>query len=414
MKYWRKLDNAAKIFPSASNGHDTNVFRFYCELNEIVEHKYLQESLNKTIGQFPIFSSVMKKGLFWYYLEDSSIKPIVEKEGKYPCSKIYDKDIKKLLFRVTYYEKRINLEVYHVLTDGTGAEEFLKAIVANYLLLKYNIESEKVNMDFDASVYQKADDSYKKYYEKDKKKNSKAKKAYRIKDSKTFNKQLKIIEGIMPCKLVLNKAHDYNATVTSFIIGILLKSIFEEMPVSERKKPVVVSVPVNLRRYFDSASARNFFGVIYVSYDFNKMSSELKDIVKYVNEFMKSELDKDKIKFRMNALIGVEKNFAIRAVPLCIKNVVLNIAFKISETFETTTVSNLGQIYMPEVFAKYIKSFGMFVSTNKVQMGICSYNDFLTASFSSCFMNSDIERRFFRMLTDMGIPIEINANDISE
>ena len=137
MKYWRRLDNAAKIFPSASNGHDTNVFRIYCELNELVEHKYLQDAVDKTIGQFPIFSSVMKKGFFWYYLEDSIIKPIVEKESQYPCSKIYDKDVKKLLFRVTYYKKRINLEVYHVLTDGTGAEEFLKAIVTNYILLKY-------------------------------------------------------------------------------------------------------------------------------------------------------------------------------------------------------------------------------------------------------------------------------------
>ena len=136
MKYWRSLDNAAKIFPSASGGHDTNVFRFYCELNETVEHKYLQEALDKTIESFPIYRSVMKRGLFWYYLEDSTIKPVVEMENKYPCSKIYDKDVKKLLFRVTYYEKRINLEVYHVLTDGTGAEEFLKILVSNYLLIK--------------------------------------------------------------------------------------------------------------------------------------------------------------------------------------------------------------------------------------------------------------------------------------
>jgi len=414
MKYWRRLDNAAKIFPSASTGHDTTVFRFYCELKEEVIHKYLQDALNKTIEQFPVFRSVMKKGLFWYYLEDSTINPVVEKENKYPCSRIYDKDVKKLLFRVTYYEKRINLEVYHVLTDGTGAQEFLKAIVANYLLLKYDLDSKNINMYFDASNYQKADDSYKKYYEKDKKKNSKGRIAYKIKASKTSNKELKIIEGQMPCKIVLDKAHECSATITAFYIGILLKSIFEEMPVSERKKPVVVSVPVNLRKYFDSSSARNFFGVIFISYDFSKMSHELNDIIKYVNDFLKKELDKEKIKFRMNSLIGVEKNAIIRAVPLCIKNIVLNIAFKLSESFETTTVSSLGRIYMPEVFEKYIHSFGMFVATNKIQAGICTYNDVLTVSFSSCFLNADIERRFFRVLTDMNIPVTISANEVSE
>lgn len=412
MKYWRKLDNAAKIFPSAANGHDTNVFRIYCELNEKVEHKYLQDALDKTIEEFPIYRSVMKKGLFWYYLEDSNIKPLVEVENKYPCSRIYDKDIKKLLFRVTYYENRINLEVYHVLTDGTGAEEFLKTLVSNYLIVKYALGP--INMTLDASIYQKADDSYKKYYEKDKKKNNKSKRAYKFKASKTNNRELKIIEGRMPCSLLLSKAHEYNVTLTSFCVGILLKAIFEEMPVSELKKPVVVSVPVNLRKYFDSASARNFFGVIFVSYDFSKMSHELKDIIKFVDEFLKKELDKDKIKFRMNALVGVERNAAIRIVPLFIKNMVLNIAFKISETFETTTVSNIGRIQMPDVFKKYIYSFGMFVSTNKIQAGICSYNDILTVSFSSCFLNTDIERRFFRTLTDMNIPVEITANNISE
>lgn len=414
MKYWRKLDNAAKIFPSASGGHDTTVFRFYCELNEKINPDYLQVALNKAIEQFPIFRTVMKKGLFWYYLEDSLIQPIVEKESKYPCSSIYDKDVKKLLFRVSYYENRINLEVYHVLTDGTGAEEFLKAIVANYLLIKYELPLKEVNLDFDASNYQKADDSYKKYYEKDKKKNHKGRFAYKIKASKTFKQELKIIEGEMPCKLVLDKAHEYSATITSFFIGILLKAIFEEMPISDRGRNVVVSVPVNLRKYFDSASARNFFGVIFVPYNFSNMSHELKDIIKYVNDFLKNELDEEKIKFRMNALIGVERNVFIRAVPLCIKNIVLNIAFKISEAFETTTVSNLGEVCMPEVFEKYIHSFGMFVATNKIQTGICTYNDVLTVSFSSCFLNADIEKRFFRTLADMDIPLVISANDVNE
>ena len=56
----------------------------------------------------------------------------------------------------------------------------------------------------------------------------------------------------------------------------------------------------------------------------------------------------------------------------------------------------------------------MFVTTNKIQAGICTYNDVLTVSFSSCFINSDIERRFFRALTDIDIPVTISANEVSE
>jgi len=414
MKYWRKLDNAAKIFPSASNGHDTNVFRLYCELNENVEPNCLQYALDKTMEEFPIYRSVMKKGLFWYYLEDSLIKPIVKIESKYPCRKIYDVNVRKLLFEVTYYGNRINFEAFHVLTDGTGALEFLKVLVGNYLIKRYDLKTEDAVIQLDASIYQKADDSYKKYYEKDKKKNNKAKIAYKITGTKTSNKALKVIEGSMSSSVVLNKAHEYHVTLTGFLVAVMLKSVFEEMSVAELKKPVVVSVPVNLRKYFESSSMRNFFGVIFIDYDFSKMSHELKDITEYVDAFLKKELDKDKIKLRMNALIGVEKNIFIRAVPLLIKNIVLNIAFKMSETHETTTISNIGKVSMPKVFEQYIHSFGMFVSTNKLQMGVCTYNDLLTVSFASCFINTDIERRFFRTLTDMGIEIEISANNVRE
>lgn len=40
---------------------------------------------------------------------------------------------KNLLFQVSYYEKRINFEVFHALTDGTGAMYFLQELVSNYL-----------------------------------------------------------------------------------------------------------------------------------------------------------------------------------------------------------------------------------------------------------------------------------------
>ena len=64
--YWRKLDNAAKIFPATSNQKDTRVFRFYCECKEPVEKKPLQLALDKTIEKYPVFLSVLRKGVFWF------------------------------------------------------------------------------------------------------------------------------------------------------------------------------------------------------------------------------------------------------------------------------------------------------------------------------------------------------------
>ena len=41
----------------------------------------------------------------------------------------------RFLFRVLYYGSRVHLETFHVLTDGTGAMQFLKAVCYRYCQL---------------------------------------------------------------------------------------------------------------------------------------------------------------------------------------------------------------------------------------------------------------------------------------
>ena len=130
---WRKLDNAALAFPAVTGKNDTRVFRFYCELKENVKPELLQAALEKTMEKYSLFQMVLRKGLFWFYLEHRDIRPIVKEEKKPPCSRLYIPDKKNLLFQVSYYEKRINFEVFHALTDGTGAMHFLQELVSNYL-----------------------------------------------------------------------------------------------------------------------------------------------------------------------------------------------------------------------------------------------------------------------------------------
>ena len=125
---WRKLDNAAQAFPAATGKKDTRVFRFYCQLKEDIQADLLQKALEQTMEHYPVFSMVLRKGLFWFYLEQRDLPAKVEEEKRPPCSEIYVPDHKTLLFQVSYYKTRINFEVFHALTDGTGAMLFLKEL----------------------------------------------------------------------------------------------------------------------------------------------------------------------------------------------------------------------------------------------------------------------------------------------
>lgn len=415
---WRKLDNAAKIFPPTANSRDTKVFRCSCELYENIDKDVLKNALDLSLEKFPFYRSVLKKGLFWYYLEYSSIKPIVREEHKMPCAPIYSGIKKSLLFEVTYFGKRINLEVYHALSDGTGALNFLKTLVYYYLKEKHSedFEGKSLNFDYHASETEKLDDSFSKYYLKKKLPiKEKSPKAYRFKEENIEIGTLRVIEGRISVKKLLEISHEHKCTLTAFLLAILFRSIGECMSMRDKAKPVVICVPVNLRNYYESESARNFFGVVKIEYNFMKNSSELSDIIEYVDKSLKDKITMEKLTERMIRLSALENKFAAKIIPVVIKNPIMKIAAMLEDRSITAAFSNVGRIEMPEEFKTYIKMFDVFASTKRLQVCMCSYNDNCVISFTSQFVSTDVQRRFFKTLSGYGLDVEITTNlDIKE
>ena len=131
---WRTLENTAKIFPATSGKKDERVFRLSCQMTEEIWPEKLQKALDRCMEEYTLFLCVLRRGLFWNYLEETELRPVVREEYKPPCSQLYVRDQKNLLFEVTYYKKRINFETYHALTDGTGALQFVRSLVYFYLI----------------------------------------------------------------------------------------------------------------------------------------------------------------------------------------------------------------------------------------------------------------------------------------
>ena len=67
------------------------------------------------------------------------------------------------------------------------------------------------------------------------------------------------------------------------------------------KEPHSLSVPVNLRSYFPSVTARNFFATINISYNFSTSGDELGDIIASVKESFERELTKENLEKHMTA-----------------------------------------------------------------------------------------------------------------
>ncbi|KMZ53532.1 DUF6320 domain-containing protein [Dorea sp. D27] len=408
--YWRNLDNAAKLFSATSNAKDTRVFRFYCVLKEYIDGDILQEALNRTIKKYPVFLSVMRKGLFWHYLEKSELRPVVREEYKEPCSCLYVRDKKALLFEVTFFEKRINFEVFHALTDGTGATEFLKELVKNYLRLSHGEEGlPEVELAADGpTVQDQENDSFSKYYSPDAKRKKKKKiRAHQIKMLKKEYGELQVTEGTVSVKELLAVSREKGVSMTVLMTAVLMCAIHEEMTKVQEKKPVVLMVPVNLRKFFPSESMLNFFGWIEPGHRFGEAQDSLDEILEEVKVYFSDYLTKEHIAGHMNELIAFEKHKVLRWAPLEIKNQCIRAGAKLAEKEVTAVFSNMSAVKMPAEYEPYIERFGVFTSTPKVELCVCSYNDILTLGFTSRFDSSNIQRNFFRILSELGVRTKV-------
>lgn len=412
---WVRLDNAAKIFPSTASGRSNNVFRISCELMHDVDAVTLQHALDITIGRFPIFQVVLKRGFFWYYLERTDLMPQVQQEHRPPCSRIYNKDIRSLLFEVTYYKKRINLEVFHALADGTGAMQFLRTLLVIYLSMKHSgsASDDIPDIDYDASYAQKSEDSFDRYYDPTKKYKSKKVKSYLLKGPKVPEGRLNIIEGVMSAREALKLSKAAGVTLTEYFTALLILSVRNEIPIRFAHRPVVIAIPVNLRKYFESFSARNFFGLITVGQSMDSGVTKVEDIAKQVKESFAAQLTPGNLIRRMSGLTSLERNLLLRAVPLVLKDITLKIGKDRSQSDETCTFSNVGIVDMPEFVRHYIDRFEVFNSTNKLQACLCTYGDKLTITFTSAFSSTEVQKNFFRGLTSAGVETLIVSNDIS-
>lgn len=248
-KNWSRLDNAAKIFPPTSGKADTKVFRFSCTLKEKVDSLSLQRALMETMEDFPSFRYVLKRGLFWYYLEEGDFTPAVREEDTTPCSALYHGSSSPL-FSVTYFSARVNLEVYHALTDGTGALQFLRTLIYHYLLLRHpEIARDGAPLlDYDASRNQRMDDSFDRYYSGKRRRMKAGPVAYQLRGMRHPQWRQQVIVGTASVSGLLQKARSQGATITELLTAILLLAIDAERPIRARRRPVVITIPVNLQQ----------------------------------------------------------------------------------------------------------------------------------------------------------------------
>ena len=101
---WVRLDNAAKIYPAARRKNWSNIYRQSVTLHEDVDATVLQSALDVTVKRFPSIAARLRKGAFWYYLQQVEAAPPIREEYSYPLVYMSGEEMRSCALRVIVYQ----------------------------------------------------------------------------------------------------------------------------------------------------------------------------------------------------------------------------------------------------------------------------------------------------------------------
>ena len=418
-KNWMRLDNAALIFPAISHTRWSNVFRVSATLTEPVDPALLQRAAADLMPRFPSMYVRLKTGVFWHYLEALPAPPQVREDFAFPLTLMQKKELKTCCIRVIYFKNRIAVEFFHSLTDGTGGIIYLKTLTARYLHLKYgaDVPAEEGVLDLnEAPLPEELEDSFPRFSngvalddrETD---------ALRLRGTREPN-FLHLTTGIVPAGALKAAAHRYGVTVTVFLTAVMAESILayqtERCPERRRRKPVRITVPINLRRIYGSKTLRNFALTLNPGVDPRMGDYDLGELCSVIAAQLNAEATPQRMAGRIAANVNPQNISLIRAVPLPVKSFIMRLIYnRRGESKGCINVSNLGVIRVPEAMAPFVRRMEFIIGTQRSYPNNCSVATFGDETYINMIRNirePELERRFFSRLVELNVPVAVETN----
>ena len=418
-KNWYRLDTAALIFPAIAQQDWCNTFRFSATLNEAVAPDILQQALNDLEPRFPTFFVALRKGVFWYYLQQSDAHVMVQPDYAYPLTFMRRKDLKHNCVRVLYYKNRIAVEFFHSVTDGHGGSVFLCNLVARYLELKHDLVIPRGGMIYDLSKTpseEELENSFFKYAAEGAA-SRKEPRVYRMHGTREEDGFKYLTTGIVDTQALLDAAHRFGVSLTSFLAAVMTESVIaiqnEEKP-RKKQKPVKISLAVNLRRFFKSETLRNFALALNTGVDPRFGDYSLEDICRSISHQLGLYATKQNLAGMIKANVQLQQLVPLRLTPLFLKDFGMNLVYaNVGETVSCLNISNITKIELPDVMAPYIERMEFIIGTQRSYPNNCSVLSYGGKTYINMIRNireAELERRFFSRLVELDVPTEIESN----
>lgn len=229
---------------------------------------------------------------------------------------------------------------------------------------------------------------------------------------------LHLTTGVIPTEALLSVAHAHGATVTVFLAAVMAETIqiwqAERCPDRRRRKPVKVTIPINLRRLYRSSTLRNFVLTLNPGVDPRMGDYTLDELIRRMAAQLAAEGTPQQMAGRIAANVNPQQLALLRAVPLPIKNIVMRIVYNMrGESKGCINLSNLGAVRLPAPMSPFVRRMEFIIGPQRSYPNNCSVVSFEGETYVNMIRNireSELERRFFSRLVELGVPVYIETN----
>ena len=417
---WMKLDNAAKIYPAAKRRNWNNFFRISATLTEPVDVAVLRSALDVTARRFPSIAVRLRRGMFWYYLEQIPHSPAIQEEKSCPLAHVPFHEVRQCAFRVLVYHNRFAVEFFHALTDGTGGLTFFKTLLAEYLSQKYGLTipaGDGVLGRLEEPDAEELEDSFLRYAGNVKASRKEAT-AWHLTGTPEKDGFKDLVTLMIPAPVLKECAKAHGVTVTELLCAAMMQAICqlqaEKVPQRRLRKPVKVLLPVNLRNLFPSKTLRNFASYITPEVDPRMGDYTFDEICAAVHHRMGLENNPQTMRAKFAANVASEQSPLLRVMPLFIKNLAMKAVFDtVGECKSCLCLSNLGVVRLPEVMAPYVARMDFIIGVQAKaphNCGVLTWNDTVYINCIRSIREPELELHFYRVLHQLGLPVKVESN----
>ena len=412
---WYPLDDAAKIYPISMKFGKMPMFRLSCYLRDDVVPEILQMALTFTIKRFPSFATIVRRGIFWHYLDTIKRRFHISEDIGVPCQPIKITSVGSQSFKVLYHANRISVEFFHVLTDGTGGMVFLKSLVAEYLnILGAPKALGRGVLDANSSVqHLETTNDFQRLCPNIRKSGGFSGPAAVQMGGKIARRSpCKVVQLVYDTQDLLSCAHGYGVSVSSLVLALMFHAQMNATEFFNGK--IQIQVPVNMRKFFpQSSTLRNFS--MYCSIDL--APEEITDF-KATAEAVSQQLTQKATFEEMSVMMSTARRLvrSLRFIPLAIKSPVAKIVYGfLGDSRFSNTLSNLGRIEVPDEMAPYIEGFDFVLGTcvvSRASCSMCSFGGSTVLSISKNTRDPSFEESLRALSEQLGLKTTVSETSL--